>query len=328
MLSEQKNKDQLKPNKRRIKLLFISFILLRSILWITFILILVSCNTTEPPPIKPPEKPKVIFLQLVTKSSTEAFIKVTAKDTLLPAPITIKRDGTEIMNFYLTINDTTIIDTGLAAGKTYTYKPMAIVNGKPEEGDSLFVTTLDTTSNDFTWQTFTFGEHSSSTLSDVAIIADNDIWAVGEIYMNDSNGQPDINAYNAVHWDGNQWKLRRISVMYHDNLITTSLEGIFAFSNNDIWVTNGFPIHGDGNTWKMYHLQDMGISVSVSKIWGKNSNNMYFIGIEGNIAHYNGTSWTTIESGTTTDLKDIWGIKNATDTSPLILTSASNRFSN
>ena len=46
----------------------------------------------------------------------------------------------------------------------------------------------DTTSHNFTWQTFTFGEHSSSTLYDVAIINDSSIWAVGEIYMNDSLG--------------------------------------------------------------------------------------------------------------------------------------------
>ena len=44
----------------------------------------------------------------------------------------------------------------------------------------------DTTSHNFTWETWTFGEHSSSVLNDVAIIDENNIWAVGEIYMNDS----------------------------------------------------------------------------------------------------------------------------------------------
>ncbi len=44
---------------------------------------------------------------------------------------------------------------------------------------------MDTTSHNFTWQTCTFGEHSNSVLYDVAIIDENNIWAVGEIYMND-----------------------------------------------------------------------------------------------------------------------------------------------
>ena len=69
----------------------------------------------------------------------------------------------------------------------------------------------DTTSHSFTWQTFEFGDDgaSPSSLKDVAIINDSDIWAVGSIYLNDSTGQPDYTAYNAVHWDGNKWELKR-----------------------------------------------------------------------------------------------------------------------
>jgi len=321
MLLEQKNKNQLKPNKRRIKLLFTPFILFRSILWITFIFILVSCNTTEPPPPKP-EKPKLIELKEITKSCTETFIKVTVKDTILPTTVKINRDGKEIMNYYQTKTDTTIIDTGLAAAKTYLYKA-TIGNKEEEKSKELQVSTLPTTSNNFTWKTYIFGDfkYGSSELLDVAIIDENDIWAVGEIYT-DTTGQP----YNAVHWDGQKWKLKRISVMYRDNLITTPLEGIFTFSKNDIWVTNGFPIHGNGNIWEMYHLQDMGLSVSISKVWGQNSNDIYFVGRSGSIAHYNGTSWSKIESGTTTNINDVWGIKDTTSGTSLILSTVSSRY--
>jgi hypothetical protein len=48
---------------------------------------------------------------------------------------------------------------------------------------------IDTTSHNFNFQTWRFGEYSSSTLYDVAIIDENNIWAVGEIYLNDSTGQ-------------------------------------------------------------------------------------------------------------------------------------------
>ncbi len=58
------------------------------------------------------------------------------------------------------------------------------------------ITTMDTTSHNFTRQSFTFGQHSSSVLYDVAIIDENNIWAVGDIYMNDSLGNPDPNRYN------------------------------------------------------------------------------------------------------------------------------------
>ena len=70
----------------------------------------------------------------------------------------------------------------------------------------------DTTSNNFTWQKFTFGADNagSSHLSDVAIISDTNIWCVGAVYLDSADGAPDPSAYNAVHWDGNNWKLEKI----------------------------------------------------------------------------------------------------------------------
>ena len=44
----------------------------------------------------------------------------------------------------------------------------------------------------------------------IANIDENNIWAVGEIYMLDSLGNHDPHAYNAVHWDGLNWEMLRI----------------------------------------------------------------------------------------------------------------------
>jgi hypothetical protein len=58
---------------------------------------------------------------------------------------------------------------------------------------------MDATSHDFTFQTFTFcGTAGSSTLYDVAIINENNIWAVGEIPVTDTS-QNGSTMYNAVH---------------------------------------------------------------------------------------------------------------------------------
>jgi hypothetical protein len=46
--------------------------------------------------------------------------------------------------------------------------------------------TLDTMDFQFSWEIFEFGEKSGSYLNDVAIISENIIWAVGEIYTEDS----------------------------------------------------------------------------------------------------------------------------------------------
>ena len=45
---------------------------------------------------------------------------------------------------------------------------------------------------------------------------------------------------------------------------------------------------------------------------GSPVSDIYFVGTLGTIAHYNGTSWTKIESGTTVDLLDVWGSPDGT----------------
>jgi hypothetical protein len=68
---------------------------------------------------------------------------------------------------------------------------------------------IDTTSHVINWTIDEIGEYGSI-LRDVAIIDENNIWAVGEIYLKDTLGNPDPKAYNAVHWDGSKWQLKRI----------------------------------------------------------------------------------------------------------------------
>ena len=68
---------------------------------------------------------------------------------------------------------------------------------------------MDTTSHNFTFQSWTFGTVGSSTLYDIAIINENNIWAVGEIMIADTsiNG---YTTYNAVHWNGGEWSLHKL----------------------------------------------------------------------------------------------------------------------
>ncbi len=188
------------------------------------------------------------------------------------------------------------------------------------ESNELSVTTMDTTSHNFTWQTFTFGgQGGSSTLFDVAIINENDIWAVGEMYVYDSTGSPVL--YNAVHWDGQEWDLKRI--LYGGWIWT--IKTIFAFSANDIWFS-AF-VRYDGQNFIELPIPPILTGWTINKIWGTSSNDLYVVGNNGNIAHYNGTSWTKIESGTDLNVNDIWGDFNQETGKWEILAVASNMFS-
>ncbi len=271
-----------------------------------------NCNTTEPPTPPLNEQPKDIKLKLLDVSCTEAFINVTASDTVLPVKVTLNKDDNALFNFTLTKTDTTIIDTTLQAGKNYVYKTTAVINGVEQKSDTIQVKSLNTTSHDFTWQTFTFGDADagSSTFNDVAIVDENNIYAVGEIYKNDSTGQPDTQLYNLAKWNGSQWELKRISVNFRGNNITPSLHGIFAFSQSQIWLVGGLAIYGDGNNWTPYDVRQITgyDSLSFTKCWGNSSSDMYFTGLKGSLARYQKGEWSKVESGTTSNLGEIWGV--------------------
>ena len=223
------------------------------------------CKKDNPVIPIPPELPKAVSLSLVDVSCTEAFIKVNAADSVLPLNISLTKDDSSITYFILTKKDTVIVDTTLQPDQSYIYQTTEEINGIEEKSDTIRVKTLNVSSDNFTWQTFTFGDpaYGSSDLNDVAIIDENNIWAVGDIY-NDTTGQ----AYNAVHWDGNQWELKKITINFRGNNVTPPLYGIFAFSSSDIWMVGSLPIHGDGQSWIIYDLRTtVDPNLSLAKVW-------------------------------------------------------------
>jgi len=279
------------------------------ILFSSVISLLVSCNTTEPP-INGSE----IALKLEDVSCTEAWITLTTTNLQLPATVTLKQDNQTRSTINLIKADTLLYIDSLLPNTSYQYQVSSIKN--PATSNELNVTTLDTTSHDFTFETFTFGGRAGScTLYDVAIIDENNIWAVGAIYLLDSLGQPDPHAYNAVHWDGNRWEIKRL--IYYGSCSAVEyppLKAIWAFSENNIVITNGGSIGWfDGTNV----ILDCGINPSltgaVNKIWGDTPNSLYVVGNLGNIYFYNGTVWQKIASGTELNIGDIWGIPDGND---------------
>jgi len=271
---------------------------------IVLVVLVLSCNTTEPPPVE-----KMISLSLEDVSSIEAWIKLTATNLKQPATVTLKQNNTVTQDIVLSYADTVIYIDSLLPNTTYNFQASSIQS--PVSSNQLQVTTMDTTSHNFTWQTWTFGEHSSSVLYDVAIIDENNIWAVGEIYKNDSLGNPDPHAYNAVHWDGSQWKLRRIKTNACGGVVYPPIKAIFTFSSNDILFA-----HIDGSISYYNGIEFINdcslitqLNGSANKIWGMSKDDFYVVSGNGFIAHYTNGQWTKIESGTTTIINDVWGVQ-------------------
>jgi hypothetical protein len=210
----------------------------------------------------------------------------------------IIRNNAEICKDSMYGNDTLIIDTGLKVNSSYSYRAYILTgNTVVDSSNELDVSTLDSTEHHFAWSIDTLGGNPSS-LHDVAIIGENDIWAVGDIR---AAGGP----YNAAHWNGEKWELTNLC---RENGFFVG-KGILIFSEDDIWITsNGTINHWNGKeTQRLWSIGDY-TKGGVANIWGTSSSNIYFVGDKGTIVHYDGSKFTKMNSGTDIDLRDIAGI--------------------
>ena len=272
---------------------------------ISFVLFNIGCKKA------PTEPNETLSVSVEDVSCTEAWVKVTSANFQNPSSLTLFVDDKPNQSITLVSSDTLLYIDSLLPNQNYKIKATFATNNRQQTTNEVVATTMDTTSHNFSWQTFTFGEHSSSVLYDVAIIDENNIWAVGEIYTKDSYTYDSlgkwIDPYNAVHWNGSDWELIRIYYNYRGTPSWSPIRTIFAFANNDIWYSSG--LHWNG---KIFEQPDNGAfdGWEPNKMWGTSSSDLYAVGNNGNIAHYDGKSWKKIESGTTLNIGDIWGMSD------------------
>ena len=266
------------------------------------IITFLSCNTTGPTAEK-----TSISLSIEDVSYTEAWLRLSSSNISLPVNILIMKNGNDFINITITGNDTTIYDSTLSPISSYTFQ--AVVSNSETKSKIVDVVTKDITTSNYQMTTWTFGgDNGSCSFNDVAIINNNDIWAAGEIIMQDSLGQ--YYWINAAHWDGYNWNLVRVPAW--DGQFTTydALTGVIAFSDTSVWFSSGgFLIKWDGKKFETRALfaETLPFMGHVNKIWGTDENNIYCVGDNGYIFNYYGTGWRKIESGTNLRIADIWG---------------------
>lgn len=293
------------------RLLFLKKLLLGTALLITLIPIL-SCNK----PTEPPSPPKTEFsfeLNLADVYCTEVWLNSNAKkDINIGDTLLVISDDSILLEFIQNTLEEELYIDGLLPGKEYIF--YLADKERKRQSDELKTKTLDTTDHNYTWQKFEFGEIEcgSSYFYDVAIVDENNIWAVGSIKSKDSLGNCHTQAYNAVHWDGDKWELKRImfyTICGQTSLTSYPAKSIFVFNDGEIWISSSgdkIAILKKGIQIDKFCLPS-NVSMSINKLWGSSTNNLYAVGDGGNIVHWNGSSWTKIESGTTLNINDIYG---------------------
>jgi hypothetical protein len=259
------------------------------------LLLFTSCPEPTPPDYG-------LSLEAVDIVCTEATFKVSAGiDSTATWDCGLYRDDSLVISQSISGGSGYLRDTGLEPNASYNYHIGYLKEGKAKDrSQAVSITTLDTTSHDFSWTVETLGDYGSY-LNDVAIVDENNIWVVGYITLGDS-------IYNAAHWDGNAWDMVHLpAVTYGGGLSMGWLTSIFAIDENNIWCFSsaGSYLKWDGIEWTSEWIpyRDGGINA----IWASSPEDVWFAGDNGSIVHYDGSGFRRIESGTEVNYRQISG---------------------
>ncbi len=266
----------------------VSLIFLFLLIFFLLLLCTASCNTVDPPPDK-----AVLTLTLEDVSCTEAWITLTTNNLQVPATLNLLKDNNITNTINLQTADTLLYIDSLLPNQTYQYQATSIQN--PATSNELSVTTLDTTTQNFSFEIFEFGDgFSSSYFNDVWIFDENNIWAVGYISPEDTiiNGTHIINP-NIMRWDGVSWKI----IPYSGT--SSGIDGIWALNTSLIYFASGGIRKYENGVFSNV-ITNLGLTNGqrIEKLWGSSENNIYGVGPWGTIVWYNGVKWTKIEFDT------------------------------
>ena len=267
-----------------------------------------SCSQTINPVDSRASEPRM-NLELIENTCTDAFVKLHLENHSLPEQMEFTRDISNTKSFTLFSADTILYVDSLKPRQSYALAARSRDKQIVTDGTKLTVSALDTTSFSFDTRFFTFG-NIDDYLNDVVVLNYNDIWAVGKITVFDSITSTTA-SYNATHFDGSSWKMHKLYfpnsetdrtpvVASADAIIAPSPDSILIFAGNRMTRFNGTSQY------------DTAITISsVKKLFARHSNDIYGVGDGGKIIHFNGKTWQFMESGTTYNMTDIWGVPNS-----------------
>ncbi len=291
------------------------------------VFLLSACHNDNGPCLTcpPPYVPRLLLTANDVRSVT-VELTLASTDTEALNAIMVMRDSIEV--FVSARTDTEHIwiwpDLHLLPNHTYKYKAYRLnsSNLPVDSSAQLVVTTMDTTSHNFTWQIFTLGG-VGSTISDVAIINDTNVIAVGEIYQSDSE-----TLYNASRWNGSSWSVFRIPYYYQGQPFYSPIRTVLALADTDVWFGIGNLIHWNGQIYEPIEFSPTVWGPHlVRKMFGQGKT-LYVVGDSGSIAFYDGTTWQKLSGGTTLAIEDIWGSTNSKTGGLEILAVASDLLRN
>ena len=184
---------------------------------------------------------------------------------------------------------------------------------------------------------------TSLTITSMSGTAANDVWAVGTGH--EGSLLQGANYAWVFHYDGSGWttsfkdgdathppQLVAVTPRTNDDVIVVGTHGRIIRHAGQQWneqtsgTTNdllavwsdpnsagvfavgdaGTVLYNNGTT--TWQPQTSGTTAKLRGVWGTSSTDIFAVGANGTILHYNGSSWTPQTSGTTQELLSVWGV--------------------
>lgn len=275
-----------------------------------FSLFNLQCKKPTPPDSYVPS----IHIEIEELGVTEVWLKIKFTSTDVPKGFSIKRNGNTIAYVPNPSTDTVLIDTDLLPNQIYFYRAYKLIDNKIiDSSDLLQVTTLDSTSHEFTWEIDTLGGIQSRVNglwgSDI-----NNVYAVGYFNLDTTS--------HLARWDGSKWTYLRPDVINGWNGIRVGeLTKVYGISANKVFVvgygftqqwgrdsTWGFIAEWDGIQWK--NISPNAPGEYFISIWASSENDIWITTAHGFVYHYSGSNWEKLSTGTDYYFSDIWGFSN------------------
>ncbi|MCK6602440.1 MAG: hypothetical protein L6Q77_11530 [Bacteroidetes bacterium] len=270
-------------------------------------LLLSAFTSCKEPSTGPETRTDSLVLKVTEADLTSVTLSLHTAGITFPAALTLTRNSQPVQTFSLHQPDTTILDTALTPSTSYTWQAIwkktetTFLKGEPVTGR-----TMDTTSHNFTWRMDTLG-CAGSMLWDVAIVNDTCVWVVGEI-----NAHPydSGDRYNAAQWNGKGWKKFRILLPDWADDFSAMVINCIWYDGTGLWVFSNVGTYAkfkaDGEV--LFTGKTLERRGTPKKIWGYSPDHFYLAGTRGSLTWFDGKDFYLLETGTTIDLLDIWGL--------------------
>lgn len=266
-----------------------------------------------------------LVLKFQESDLTSAVLTLHTAGITLPATFSLNRIDGPSRSFILHQADTTLKDSLLMPSTTYSWR---VEKSATQKSNLATGRTMDTTSHEYTWRVDTLGgtEHYNN-LTKIQIVSENNIWLVGEFYLNG-----DDKVYGSVHWDGFNWTYirayGRAFLSSPEPKLQTDLNCISLTPSNELFgINRGLIFKYSANEWK-----EIGAVTNTStnfenhlrSVFANSDHEIYLGGNYGGLFCFDGVSSTKIETGTRFHFYDIEGFprKNRTGTEIIALASA------